>query len=135
MSILNTRDDLVSTFLGAWTDTPVEVGNVRGTPDGNPYALIQIVPFQGTQPSLGRDTGATWERDTGDCIIGIHVPVNYEEDGLALAEKARSILSQQRFNDTITDSGYTVTAGVAPDDPRYYVYQVRIPYRTDNLKS
>lgn len=135
MSIEVTRDNLVTTFLATWSETPVEVTNVRGTPDGNPYILIQLAQSTSEQPSLGRDNGSTWERDLGDCILQVHVPVNYEEDGLAMAERARNVLSQQRFNETITDVGYTVAAGVAPNDERYYVYSIRIPYRTDNLRT
>lgn len=135
MGIETTRDNLVSTFLEEWTATPVEVENVRGTPDGDPYILIQLFPSFSEQPCLGRDTGKTWERDYGDCILGVHVPVDYDDDGLKLAEDARKVLSQQRFNETITDVGYTTPAGVSKQDQRYFLYSVRIPFRTDNIKE
>jgi len=135
MSILVTTTNLESTFLAAWTTTPVHIDNVEGKPDGNPYILMLTAQNFSEQPCLGRDPGATWERDEGDCILMVHVPVNYEGNGLALAESARIILSQRRIAETITDVGYTVAAGVAPTDARYYIYNVRIPYRTDNIKT
>jgi hypothetical protein len=134
VSIEKTRDNLISTFIANWATTPVAVDNVRFEPDNAPYVLAQIAPSVSEQPCLGRDSGEAWERDLGDFILQVHVPVNYEGDGMKLAEDARKVVSQQRFNETITDVGYTVPAGVAPNDDRYYVYSVRIPYRTDNLK-
>lgn len=135
MSLETTRNNLVSTFLANWAETAVETDNIQGKPNGSAYILIQLASSFSEQPCLGRDAGQTWERDEGDCILQVHIPVNSEIDGLAMAERARRVLSQQRFSETVTDVGYTIPAGVAPEDGRYYVYAVRIPYRTDNLKT
>jgi hypothetical protein len=135
MSIETTRDNLVSTFIANWSEQPIYTENQRLSPDEAGFTLIQLASSNSEQPCLGRDSGATWERDFGDCVISVHVPVNSETDGLAMAERARKVLSQQRFDETITDVGYTVPAGIAPNYERFYVFQVRIPYRTDNLKT
>lgn len=135
MSATVTRDNLVSTFLGEWSETPVFVQNVQGKPNGSAYVLIQTAISFSEQPCLGRDSGSTWERDIGDCVLIVHVPMNYSGDGLALAERAKNVLSQRRIGETITDVGYIIGSGESPEDKRYYAYSIRIPYRTDNLKS
>jgi hypothetical protein len=134
MSITVTRDNLISTFLSEWSSTPAFVDNVRGAPDNDPYVMIQLASTLSEQPVLGRDSGETWERDLGDCVISVRVPVNYSGDGLQLAEDAKNILSQRRVDETITGVGNIVNAGISPDE-RYYGYVVRIPFRTDNLKT
>lgn len=134
MSVTQTRTDLVSTFLSEWTDTPISTENRRYEPTGAAYAFIQVIPTITDQPCLGRDPAQTWERDLGDCLISIFVPVNGVTDGLALADKARRKLSQRRINKTITGVGYVIPAGIAPDQ-RYYLYIARLNYRTDNIKE
>lgn len=134
MSLEVTRANLVTAFLTAWATTPVYVENVQGKPDGNPYILVKLASTFSNQPCLGRDSGATWERDLGDIVLGLHVPVNYFGDALAMAEDARRVLSQQRFNETITDVGTINSAGVTSDE-RYYLYNITIPFRTDNIKE
>lgn len=134
MSVTQTRTDLVSTFLSEWTDTPISTENTRYEPTGAAYVFIQIAPTITEQPCLGRDSGQTWERDLGDCLISVFVPVNGAADGLALADKARRKLSQRRIGQTITGVGYVTPAGISPDQ-RYYLYIVRLNYRTDNIKE
>jgi len=133
MSVTVTRTDVVSYFLGQWSDTTVLVGNVLGQPNVvESHIRIQVVPNIGEQPCLGWDQ--KWERTEGDIILGVFVPVNDETDGLALADKARRVLSQQRLGQTILGPGYVVPAGIL-DDRRFYVWNVRIDYRTDNIKE
>jgi hypothetical protein len=134
MSIENTRSDVITYFLTEWTDTDVAIDNIKYHPTGAPYVYIRVVPNISGQPCLGRDPGETWERAEGDVIISVYVPVNGDEDGLALAEKARRTISQQRLNETILQVGYTVPAGIT-EDKKYYLHNVRIEYRTDNLRQ
>lgn len=135
MSALKTRTNIVSTFLANWTDTLVYVDNVHADPDvESPFVVITTVPTSSNQPCLGRDPGETWERELGDVVLGVHVPVNSDVDGLYLAEQARLTIAQQRFEETILDVGYIVPAGIG-EDKRYYVWNVRIEYRTDNIKE
>ena len=135
MSVIVTRTDVVSYFLGEWTDTEVYVGNVQARPDiENTHLRIQVVANMAEQPCLGWEPGQTWERNEGDIIIGVFVPVNSADDGLAIADKARRVLSQQRLGQTILGPGYVVPSGVR-DDRRFYIYNVRIEYRTDNIKE
>lgn len=135
MSMTVTRTNVVKHFLGAWTTTPVYTENVQANPDATtPHIRISIVPNDASQPCLGRDAGETWERDVGDIVLGIFVPTNDETDGLQLADDARRVISQQRFDETILDVGYIVPAGI-DRDRRFYVWNVRIAYRTDNIRQ
>ena len=134
MSIEVTRDNLVSTFLGEWAETPVYESNHRESPTDDSYIIIQIGSTLSEQPCLGREDAATWERDFGDIILSVRVPVGGSVDGLAMSERARRILSQKTINGSVTQVGYTVSIGITPDD-RHYGYVVRIPFRTDNLKT
>jgi hypothetical protein len=134
MSYTVTRTNLISTFIAAWTDTPVATDNVKYKPTGAAYVLAQIASTISEQPCLGRKTGETWERDLGDLVLSVFVPVNGAIDGAGLAEKAKNIMSQKRFSETITDAGFVQSAGVQ-EDARYYRFNVIVPFRTDNIKQ
>jgi hypothetical protein len=134
MSLEVTRDEVISYFIGAWADTDIALDNIKYDPTGASYVRVSVFPNISSQPCLGRDSGETWERDIGDIILGVFVPVDGDIDGLAMAEKARRTLSQKRFGGTLTGVGYTVPAGIS-EDKRYYLHNVRIEYMTDNIKQ
>jgi len=135
MSVIVTRDNVISYFLANWNTTPVYTENVQASPDiATPYILIAAVPTDSGQPCLGRDPGETWERDIGDIVLGVFVPANSATDGLKLADDARRVISQQRFDETILDVGYIVPVGI-DKDRRFYLWNIRIPYRTDNIRQ
>lgn len=133
MSALVTRNNLISTFLSEWSETPVTTENIKYDPDGSAYIFIRIAESIADQPCLGRESGETWERSEGDCVMSVYIPVNSENDGMSIADDARNVLSQRRINSTITGVGQLIPAGITADE-RYYLYNVRIPYRTDNVK-
>lgn len=141
MSIEVTRTNLVSSFLAAWKahiiykDYPVVTENVKANPQTTvPWIFIALAPLDSVQPCLGRVPNQTWERDRGDCVLALHVPMDWSGDGLAVAEDARRILSQKRFGETLTDVGRTIPAGTG-EDGKHYLYNVIIPFKTDNIKE